>query len=172
MALTNKQRAFITEYLKDFNATQAAIRAGYSERSAADIGHENLRKPKISAVVEERMAEAAMSSAEVLYHLTAIARGDIGDVLDFTGGLDMTAAREKGVTAIIRKVKHRTIIGEDNEIHEGDVEMYDRLRALEILAKYHDLINKVKIEDWRSELLDDIKAQRVNYEDVAGLFDH
>lgn len=46
--LTDKQRAFVAEYLVDFNATQAAIRAGYSENSAAAIGYENLRKPDIA----------------------------------------------------------------------------------------------------------------------------
>lgn len=44
MALTAKQRRFVEEYLVDLNATQAAIRAGYSSKTAASIGEENLRK--------------------------------------------------------------------------------------------------------------------------------
>ena len=50
--LTMKQRVFITEYLKDFNATQAAIRAGYSEHTASAIGCENLQKHYIKKVVD------------------------------------------------------------------------------------------------------------------------
>ena len=51
--MTDKQKAFVDEYLIDFNATQAAIRAGYSEDSAASIGSENLTKPEISRAVKE-----------------------------------------------------------------------------------------------------------------------
>lgn len=56
MALTNKQKAFIDEYLVDFNATQAAIRAGYSEKSAYSIGWENLQKDYIAQRIESRLA--------------------------------------------------------------------------------------------------------------------
>lgn len=54
MRLTPKQERFVQEYLTDLNATQAAIRAGYSARSASVIGHENLRKPNVAAAVEAR----------------------------------------------------------------------------------------------------------------------
>ena len=55
MALTAKQAAFVKEYLVDLNATQAAIRAGYSERSAYSIGQENLCKPEIQAAIQEEV---------------------------------------------------------------------------------------------------------------------
>lgn len=51
MALTNKQQRFVDEYLVDFNASQAAIRAGYSEKTAGAIGFENLKKPEIQAAI-------------------------------------------------------------------------------------------------------------------------
>lgn len=57
MALTAKQQRFVEEYLIDLNATQAAIRAGYSERTAHSIGHENLNKPEIRARIEEMQVE-------------------------------------------------------------------------------------------------------------------
>lgn len=57
MALTAKQERFIQEYLIDLNATQAAIRAGYSKKTAEVIGYENLRKPQINLVIEERQNE-------------------------------------------------------------------------------------------------------------------
>jgi phage terminase small subunit len=57
MALTDKQRLFVKEYLVDLNATQAAIRAGYSEKTAYSIGHENLNKPDISHAIKEAMLE-------------------------------------------------------------------------------------------------------------------
>ena len=50
MALTEKQARFVAEYLVDLNATEAAIKAGYSEKTAYSIGFENLRKPEIAPI--------------------------------------------------------------------------------------------------------------------------
>lgn len=55
MALTGKQQRFVDEYLVDLNATQAAIRAGYSEKTAGSIGEENLKKPDIAAAIQQEM---------------------------------------------------------------------------------------------------------------------
>lgn len=55
--LTDKQERFIQEYMIDFNATQSAIRAGYSAKTAYSIGEENLRKPEIKLRIEELQAE-------------------------------------------------------------------------------------------------------------------
>lgn len=51
--LTAKQQRFVDEYLKDLNATQAALRAGYSEKTAYSVGHENLKKPEIQKAIQE-----------------------------------------------------------------------------------------------------------------------
>ena len=59
MKLTPKQVRFVQEYLIDPNAAQAAIRAGYSAKTARVIGHENLTKPDIAAAIEKAMAERA-----------------------------------------------------------------------------------------------------------------
>lgn len=61
MALTPKQQRFIGEYLVDLNATQAAIRAGYSEKTARAIGQENLTKPDIQDAIQKAQEEAANS---------------------------------------------------------------------------------------------------------------
>lgn len=58
MKLTPKQERFVNEYLKDLNATQAAIRAGYSPKTAGSIGHELLKKPEIAAHVKSVSTEA------------------------------------------------------------------------------------------------------------------
>ena len=55
--LTPKQAAFVQEYIVDLNATKAAIRAGYSEKTAAAIGHENLTKPNIAEAIEKAQAD-------------------------------------------------------------------------------------------------------------------
>lgn len=77
--MTAKQKRFCDEYLIDLNATQAAIRAGYSERSANRIGTENMSKPVIKAYITARMAEKdkelIASQDEVLKYLTSVLRG-------------------------------------------------------------------------------------------------
>jgi len=57
VGLTEKQKMFVLEYLVDLNATAAARRAGYSEKTAEIIGHENLRKPNIHTAIQEAQQE-------------------------------------------------------------------------------------------------------------------
>ncbi|MFR4251216.1 MAG: terminase small subunit [Christensenellales bacterium] len=77
--MTAKQRRFCDEYLIDLNATQAAIRAGYSKKTACSIGNENLMKPEIKRYIDERMAEKdkelIADQDEVLKYLTSVLRG-------------------------------------------------------------------------------------------------
>lgn len=77
--MTAKQRRFCDEYLIDLNATQAAIRAGYSKKTAGVIGVENLEKPNIKEYIADRMAEKDQeliaSQDEVLQYLTKVMRG-------------------------------------------------------------------------------------------------
>lgn len=78
--LTAKQQRFCDEYLIDLNATQAAIRAGYSKKTARKIGQENLTKPDIKQYIENRMAEKEKAliadQDEVLRYLTSVLRGE------------------------------------------------------------------------------------------------
>lgn len=78
--LTVKQQRFCDEYLIDLNATQAAIRAGYSEKTAKVIASENLSKPNIKEYIENRMKEKEKNliadQDEVLQYLTSVLRGE------------------------------------------------------------------------------------------------
>lgn len=78
--LTAKQQRFCDEYLIDLNATQAAIRAGYSKKTANRIGTENLSKPVIRQYIDKRMAEKEAEliadQDEVLRYLTSVMRGE------------------------------------------------------------------------------------------------
>lgn len=80
MALTEKQKRFCDEYLIDLNATQAAIRAGYSKKTANRTGPENLSKPVIKAYIDERMAQKEKQliadQDEILKYLTSVVRGE------------------------------------------------------------------------------------------------
>lgn len=78
--MTAKQKRFCEEYLIDLNATQAAIRAGYSEKTAYSIGNENLKKPEvrdyIAALGEQLHNERTADIAEVMEYLTSVMRGE------------------------------------------------------------------------------------------------
>ncbi len=87
--LTNKQRVFVEEYLVDHNATQAAIRAGYSENTAQEIGSENLSKPIIKSAIADAMearSERTLITADwVLTRLVEEATADVKDLYDEDG---------------------------------------------------------------------------------------
>lgn len=173
MALTNKQRVFVAEYVVDFNATRAAIAAGYSENSAANIGYENVRKPDIAAEIERTIAHRCMTQSEVLTRLTEHARGDVGDFINVVDGVpsfDFSAASEQGKMRIIRKLKTKTktYLPKDPDADttitetEVDFELYDAQAALVHIGRIHKMFvdrteskddSTLKIEyvnDWRA----------------------
>lgn len=81
--LTPKQKKFCEYYIQSGNATDAARKAGYSEKSAEAIGIENLRKPRISAYIAERIADQdkklVADADEVLRFYSAVMRGEVKD---------------------------------------------------------------------------------------------
>lgn len=83
MKLTPKQKAFCDYYIQTGNASEAARKAGYSEKTAPFIGAENLKKPKISAYIAERLAEAdkkrIADADEVMQFYTSVLRGEVKD---------------------------------------------------------------------------------------------
>lgn len=78
--LTQKQQRFVDEYIISGNATQAAIKAGYSKKTAAVTATENLRKPNIHAAIEKRNAEIKSAKTadmtEVMEYLASVLRGE------------------------------------------------------------------------------------------------
>jgi phage terminase small subunit len=152
MKPTPKQRRFVDEYLIDLNATQAAIRAGYSVKTAGQIGEENIRKPEIQKMLQERMAarekRTEISQDRVLQEYARLAFFDPRKLFDADGNLkrltelDEDAAaiiagmdvvefgNEKVGIGIIRKLKLADKLGALNSVarHLGMFE--DRLKVL------------------------------------------
>ena len=91
--MTAKQMRFCDEYLIDLNATQAAIRAGYSEKTAGVMAAENLKKPNIQEYITERMAEKKAEliadQDEVLEYLTSVLRGETRSEIVVVEGVGM-----------------------------------------------------------------------------------
>lgn len=138
MALSNKQRVFVEEYLRTWNATEAARRAGYSEKTAYSIGQENLKKPEVKAAIEARIAEKAMSADEVLLRLADQARSTMADFINDAGEVDLRTAKDNGK---LHLVKSYTVTDKGTE----RVELYDAQAALVHLGRHHGLfVDKVE----------------------------
>lgn len=160
MALTKKQKLFIEEYLIDLNATQAAIRAGYSTDTAKEIGCENLTKPNIRMHIDKALAERSrrtgVTADRVVQELAKIAFVNAVDVIDpGTATIKEDALPED--TAAIQSVKVKTF-GEDGL--EREIKMADKIKALELLGKHMGMFkDKVDVNIQTSEKLDDIMSQ-------------
>lgn len=137
--MTNKQKRFCEEYLIDLNATQAAIRAGYSPESAASIGSENMQKPDIRARIDKAMAERSKRTGanadRVIRELARVAFINANDVIDIDSATLRTDASEDD-TAAIASVKVKTIPTADGEGVEREIKLADKLKALELLGKH------------------------------------
>ena len=152
---TPKQQNFIVEYVKDFNATAAADRAGYqgSRNTLSAMGAENLRKPKISKRIKDILIKKAMSAEEVLFRLTRQARGNIDDFLvereSGEIGIDLAKGRAAGCMDLIHSIKFT-----EDEITDGfrvrkiEIKLHDQQAALALLGKAHRLfVERINLED-------------------------
>lgn len=142
--MTKKQKRFVEEYLIDLNATQAAIRAGYSPHTAKDIGCENLAKPNIAAAISQAMAERSrrtgINQDRVLQELARIGFAKITDVVDPETAKVLPDASEDDL-ACIQSIKIKP-----NEFGtEREVKLYDKKSALVDLGKHLGLF-KDKME--------------------------
>lgn len=179
--LTGKQRRFVEEYVICLNGTEAARRAKYGgdDATLAVIASQNLRKLNIANLINEKLSQFAMPASEVLAQLTDIARGDIADVVNNFGATDLEEAKRRGKSHLVKKhkVKVTTIIegaGTSNEVEkqivETEIELYSKLDALNTLAKYHNLTNRVIVEDWRTEIIALLKEGKINPQEVEEEF--
>lgn len=141
--LTAKQRAFVDEYLVDLNATQAAIRAGYSEKSADSQAAQLMANPKVAAEVQtaldKRATRTEVTADRVIAELARIAFSDLRDVArwneDALSLIDSESLTEDAARALREVVAttSQTEHGTTNRLH---VKQHDKLKALELLGKH------------------------------------
>ena len=138
--MNEKQKRFCEEYIIDHNATQAAIRAGYSGKTAKQIGSENLTKPDIAEKIRELeesipKKNTIATAEEVLEHFSKVMRGEL---------FDQVVKRD-----------------EDGNLQKVDVvaKLSDRNKAAEALAKHYALlVDKVEVTKPKTELAAQIEA--------------
>lgn len=148
--MTPKQQRFVEEYLIDLNATQAAIRAGYSASTAHSIGHENLSKPEIAdaivAAKAKRSTETGIDAAWLLKRLADEAMADVNDLYAEDGRVrpvkDWPLIWRQGLVAGIEV----ETIGEGAG-HVTKIKVSERIKRLELIGKHIDVqAFKEKIE--------------------------
>ncbi len=134
-----KQAKFVKEYLVDFNATQAAIRAGYSERSSSRIGPELLGKTWISDAVNHGRAVLAkkldISAERVLNELARVAFSDMRNYVQIGSGGSLRINDPKDLTE--DQTAAISEMSETTSEHGGSLKfrLHDKIRALELLGK-------------------------------------
>lgn len=141
--MTDKQARFCEEYMIDLNATQAAIRAGYSPKTAREQARALLTKLDIKNRIAQLQAEQSrrtgVTSDRVVRELAKIAFVNAGDLIDpETASVKVDAARDD--LAAVQSVKVKSF-GEDGLEHE--IKLADKLRALDLLGKHLGMFNGV-----------------------------
>lgn len=134
--LNDKQKRFVDEYLVDLNATAAAKRAGYSEKTAYSMGQRLLKKVEIQAAIQKRQAKLQskleITQERVLEELAAIA---------FANGTDFVTVTAAGLlnvkpTSQVPKEKLPAIAGIKYNQLGVEIKLHDKVRALELLGKH------------------------------------
>ena len=142
--MTPRQERFVAEYLVDLNATQAAIRAGYSTKTAASIGYENLRKPEISAfvqaTVQRHMAALDLSLERIIAEAARVGISDIRDLFD--PETHAILEPHKLPENVARAVASFTVTTSTVSNTITEVKFWNKLQALELVAKLKSLINQ------------------------------
>lgn len=136
MPLNPKQQAFVREYLIDLNATQAAIRVGYSAKTAKQIGSRLLTVVDVAKAIEAGTAkqadEALVNAKEIIGELKRIGFSDPGQILDERGNCRTLNEMPEDIRRCIASVRFSGDGG-------TEVRFWPKGHALELLGKYRDL---------------------------------
>lgn len=137
--LTAKQQRFVEEYLIDLNATQAAIRAGYSPKTANEQGARLLANASVQEAIAKAMAERSrrtgISQDRVIQELARIAFVNPKNIIDFEDASVQPDVTEDDL-ACIQSVKVKTTDGPKGTSMEREVKLNDKMKALEQLGKH------------------------------------
>ncbi|EMT0161867.1 terminase small subunit [Pseudomonas aeruginosa] len=145
MALTKKQRLFVDEYLIDLNATQAAIRAGYSTRRATEIGYQLLQRPEVAQAIQAAMAERSkrteVEADYVIRRLREIDEMDVLDILEDDGSFRSIRDWPRAWRQFVSGIEIAELFegrGDDRRIAGvlRKVKWPDKLRNLELLSRH------------------------------------
>lgn len=142
--LTEKQQRFVDEYLIDLNATQAAIRAGYSVKTANEQGCQLLAKLSIQQAISEAMAERSkrtgINQDRIVLELAKIAFVNANDLINPEDASIRPGATQDDL-ACIQSVKVKQSFSDKGDSTEREIRLNDKLKALELLGKHLGMWN-------------------------------
>jgi phage terminase small subunit len=145
--LTAKQARFVEEYMIDLNAKQAAIRAGYSPKTAAAIAEKLLKKPQVAkaikAAMDERSERTAITAERVLDELARVAFADLSKAFREDGTLKALHEMDRDTRRAIVSLEVTALHGEEG-VKIGTlskIKLGDKLRALELLGRHLGMFN-------------------------------
>jgi phage terminase small subunit len=137
--LTEKQQRFVEEYLIDLNATQAAIRAGFSPKTAEQQGSQLLKKTlvleSISRAMAARSKRTGISQDRVIMELAKIAFVNIDELIN-TDDASIKKTATADDLACIQSIKVKTTDTDKGKATEREIRLCDRMKALEMLGKH------------------------------------
>lgn len=141
--LTDKQQRFVDEYLIDLNATQAAIRAGYSVKTAQEQSSRLLSNVMVQQAIAERMAERSkrtgINQDRVVLELAKLAFVKMTDIVTSEGEIKKTATDDD--LSCIESVKYKESNSDTGYSVEREVKISSKLKALELLGKHLGMWN-------------------------------
>ncbi len=144
--LTDKQRRFCEEYIIDLNATQAAIRAGYSEQTAYSIGHENLSKPEIQDFIREVQKDLSertkITQEMILMELAKIGFSDIKNYFESDQKQKEITHLDNRLTAAVSQIKVTETEWEGGRKVVKEFRLHDKISALEKIGKHLGFFEK------------------------------
>ena len=144
--LTDKQQRFCEEYLCDLNATQAAIRAGYSEKTAGQIGEQNLKKLEIQETISQlqaaRSERVGVTADMVLQELAKIGFSNIQDYLNGDLSIKDLTSIERQKADAVASIKKTVMEFETGTKTTVEFKLHDKLKALEMVGRHIGFFEK------------------------------
>lgn len=151
--LSSKQKLFINEYLASGNATEAAIKAGYSPKTAGQTGAENLKKPKIKAAIDAKMAEIESrkiaDAKEVLEFFSSVLRAEVKE--------DVAVSSPEGVEIVKLPPNIKMRVAAGKEIIKRYPNSDEMLQAQLTKAQAEAIIKKFEADKLTGKVDDDVK---------------
>lgn len=169
--LTVKEFKFVQAMVENGGHQEKAVKAaGYefeTSMEASAVAWQLMQKPHIQEELNSYRALRTMGAQDILYQLTKIARTTLEDFYDIdeagTPTLNLNKAQEAQALGLVKAIKEGR--------YGTQIELYDRMKALELLGKHHGLFVEVVREDsWYSAAIRDVQNRRVDFKDLVAAF--
>lgn len=164
--MTPREEAFVREYLVDLDQSKAAVRAGYSERSARELGHRLMKKPAIKREIAKAMAERAqrtnVTADRVLQEIARIAFADVRQLFRDDGSMKPPHELGPEAAAAVASFDVAEMGGDDAPlVTTKKAKLHDKVAALTLAARHLGMLNdKLKVEGETTVIVKDYTGRK------------